>query len=138
MATQSAAIDLPIDPRSPGYARRILKEVLRAWRVHDSHSLNVAELVVSELVTNAVVHGTGELSLRLRLADGRLRAAVADGSSVLPNARQAGPLDAGGRGLPLVAALALGWGTETTEGGGKQVWVDVAAPSQSADSSRRR
>jgi anti-sigma regulatory factor (Ser/Thr protein kinase) len=82
-------------------------------------------VVVSELVTNAVLHGGGCVELNLAAHDERVVIAVADGSAVVPRRRD--PDQAGGRGLRLIEALAVGWGVHDHEGG-KRVWVEMAPP----------
>ncbi len=81
-------------------------------------------LLVSEVATNALVHGSGEVEVSVVRGDRVVRVEVSDGSSHLPRPRQVGPDAEGGRGLALVSALASGWGTEAREGG-KVVWFEV-------------
>jgi anti-sigma regulatory factor (Ser/Thr protein kinase) len=118
---------LPPVPTSAGAARRFLRDRLNDW----GYPLALAEvpcLLVSELVTNAIVHTGTPVELALRLAGRRLRSAVADGSSRTPVPRQPGANAETGRGLKLVEELAEEWGVEST-GRGKTVWfeVDLAA-----------
>jgi anti-sigma regulatory factor (Ser/Thr protein kinase) len=97
-----------------------------------------AELIVSELVTNAVVHGSvtagaaaGQPPVRLRLSGraGGVCVEVWDCGEEMPRLR-ADPLseEPGGRGLLLVAELASRWGACRTEGGGKRVWAALVTP----------
>src|SRR5207237_10334837 len=81
-------------------------------------------LLVSELVTNAIVHTGTSVELALRLAGRRLRTSVADESSTLPVLRRWEPDEDRGRGLQLVEELAEEWGVETTAAG-KTVWFEV-------------
>ena len=83
-------------------------------------------LLVSEVATNALVHGDGLVRVRVRPTADGLRVEVQDGSRVLPSRRRATPMDEGGRGIALVDALSSGWGAETVDGG-KTVWFEVAA-----------
>ena len=102
--------------------------------------LSDIELVVSELVTNAMLHGVGQIRLRLEVGDGRVSVGVLDGGAA-PN-RPAGPVaDAdtgqgaeGGRGLALVALLSSEWGIRPDDRGGKEVWADFpdGAPAATA------
>jgi anti-sigma regulatory factor (Ser/Thr protein kinase) len=110
---------LPDDFASAGEARRHLRETLPHHAV-----LEDLELVVSELVANAVEHGVGPITVALDRAPGVLRLEVrsATGSSeprVLPATTEAG----GGRGLALVAALADAWGWDV-EAGQTGVWAE--------------
>jgi anti-sigma regulatory factor (Ser/Thr protein kinase) len=80
------------------------------------------ELLVSELVTNAVMHTTGPISIRLLLQTD-IRCEVIDSSRTLPVRAEADLLDEQGRGLLLVDELARRWGTQTRPGG-KLVWFE--------------
>jgi anti-sigma regulatory factor (Ser/Thr protein kinase) len=71
-----------------------------------------ATLLTSELITNALRHGTGEITIRVTRSAHEVRIAVADGSKHDPLARTAGHDDEGGRGLAIVDALASSWGVE--------------------------
>jgi anti-sigma regulatory factor (Ser/Thr protein kinase) len=82
-------------------------------------------LLVSEVVTNALVHGSGQVRLRVLPLEVGVRIEVFDGSSVLPTRRRATELDEGGRGIALVEALAVAWGSQAAAGG-KCVWFEVA------------
>jgi two-component sensor histidine kinase len=84
-------------------------------------------LLISELVTNAIVHTGTWVGMELRLAGRRLRCAVADESSRVPVPRRCEATDNAGRGLRLVEELAEEWGETTWMG--KAVWfeVDLAA-----------
>ena len=114
---------LPPLPMSAGAARRFLRDRLNDW----GYPLALAEvpcLLVSELVTNAIVHTGTSVELALRLAGRRLRTSVADESSRLPLLRACELDDDRGRGLRLVEELAEEWGVETTAAG-KAVWFEV-------------
>ena len=118
----TASLQLPPEPASVPLARRHTAAVL------EQHDLDIdgdsAILVVSELVTNAVRHAATDLELRVLAEVGLLRVEVEDGSRLLPAAGKPGPFDAGGRGLPLVEALADRWGAEATPTG-KLVWAEL-------------
>lgn len=120
----SASWALTAEPRSASRARDLTARTLRAWRVTDPADIGEVVLMVDELVTNAVVHGTGPIRLTLRLDGRRLHAEVADADPSAP-ARPAEPpvLDwaEAGRGLLLVAALAAEHGTRPGPAG-KTVW----------------
>jgi anti-sigma regulatory factor (Ser/Thr protein kinase) len=83
-----------------------------------------AELLVSELATNAVQHAHGVRVMVSVEADHHVEAAVRDDDAALPLPRQAGPWDTGGRGLALVDALSDAWGSRPA-GTGKWVWFRV-------------
>ncbi|HVM26411.1 MAG TPA: ATP-binding protein [Mycobacteriales bacterium] len=85
---------------------------------------DTAELLTSEVVTNALVHGDGQIQIRAQAAHGRLRVEVQDQGTGIPQPREAGPADEGGRGMRLLAALATGWGV-TPVTGGKVVWFEL-------------
>lgn len=119
--------------RSPKRARRLLVKQLAEWEVDGAVSAT-AELLLSELVTNAVRHATrptGRLvAVDVELSPGRLlRVEVADACETPPVPRPADAPDAeGGRGLLLVEALSAHWGTYPRRHVGKVVWfvLDLA------------
>jgi PAS domain S-box-containing protein len=107
--------------------RRFLSSTLDLWGcgvVDDT-----ARLLVSELLSNAVRHGKGPLTLRMRRTPADLVVEVHDHSLRLPQPRLAGPDDESGRGLRLVDALAGGWGTTPTDDG-KTVWFTLSLGGQ--------
>jgi anti-sigma regulatory factor (Ser/Thr protein kinase) len=93
------------------------------------------ELVMSELITNAIRYATGPIRARL-IRDTSLICEVADGSSTSPHLRRAAITDEGGRGLFLVAQFAERWGTRYTSEG-KIIWTEqplrAAQPYKPAD-----
>ncbi|MFE9936925.1 SpoIIE family protein phosphatase [Streptomyces hirsutus] len=110
-------------PQAVGHARRFTRRTLRSWGV--SEDLDTALLVVSELVTNALVHTEGQVRLDLTLVGDRLRLAVADASPRSPaKPNSIGWEATGGRGILLVEALSAAWGTLPVSGG-KQVWAEL-------------
>ena len=84
------------------------------------------ELIVSELVTNAVRYGAEPIVLRL-IRDNTLICEVSDGSSTAPHLRRARVFDEGGRGLLLVAQMAERWGSRQTATG-KTIWAELGLP----------
>ncbi|MEU9847798.1 ATP-binding protein [Streptomyces sp. NPDC047985] len=92
-------------------ARRTTATVLKQWSLPDAPAED-ARLVVSELVSNAIIHGSGDVRLRLRLRhdDHELRIRVTDDSTAPARRRRASAAGLGGRGLHLVACLSLRWG----------------------------
>ena len=125
MAQWRASIDVPATAHGPAAARRVVSALLPAWELPEL--CDDAELVVSELVTNAYRHAPGTDSFELELVrrDDGVRIALADGNSVRPViAELASDNQPTGRGMALVAALATRWGAEDHHGG-KRVWVDL-------------
>ncbi|WNI17245.1 ATP-binding protein [Actinacidiphila sp. ITFR-21] len=117
---------LPCAAPSAAEARRLVRTALGVWGL--DALADEAELVVSELVGNAVRHTRCRLIQVsvARPARGTVRVAVADGSYVRPVPRaQPGDEDVCGRGLVLVAALADRWGTDPLPCG-KRVWAELA------------
>ncbi|MFG3497791.1 SpoIIE family protein phosphatase [Streptomyces sp. NPDC047928] len=105
------------------HARRFTARTLRSWTVRDE--VDIALLVVSELVTNAIAHTQGEVRLDLTLAGDRLRIAVNDASPRTPVKATTTDWEAtGGRGLLLVEAMSSSWGSVPLSGG-KQVWSEI-------------
>jgi anti-sigma regulatory factor (Ser/Thr protein kinase) len=117
-------VRLPPHPASVGRARRFVHDELAALGVPDPGAS--AELVVSELVTNAVVHAGTDITLRVRPDDGGARVEVVDGSTVMPGLRIADSRSHSGRGLVLVEHFAREWGVERLAGG-KIVWFVIGA-----------
>lgn len=115
---------LPPEARSVSRAREQAREQLAAWDL--DMLCDTAELLVSELVTNALRHGEGEIRLRL-LLDRTLVCEVWDSGLVQPRRRRARATDEGGRGLQLVQLLSSGWGSRRTPYG-KTVWFELPVP----------
>lgn len=122
MAQTEHDLELPSAPTSVGGARRFVGEALQQL---DALSLSeVAALLTSELVTNAVVHGSGSIRVHVSGVADRVRIAVADESGVMPAPRTAENGAVTGRGLALVDHLADRWGVEPLDGG-KEVWFEL-------------
>ncbi|WP_369244527.1 SpoIIE family protein phosphatase [Streptomyces sp. R41] len=124
-----AAWPLDADPEAVAVARRRTRAQLAAWDVDDETAFNT-ELIVSELVTNAVKYGTPPLELRL-IHDRTLTCEVRDAGSAAPHLRHAGTVDEGGRGLFIAAELAQAWGTRYTAPG-KTIWTEQPLPGVTA------
>ncbi|WP_338674422.1 SpoIIE family protein phosphatase [Streptomyces sp. SCSIO 30461] len=120
-----ATWDLPAEPAAVGRARESVAERLRAWGIDDL--VFPTELIVSELVTNAIRHGEGPLHLRLIL-DRVLVCEIADAAHTSPHLRHSTPDDEGGRGLFIVAQLVQRWGTRYGASG-KTIWTEQALSS---------
>ena len=114
---------LPLDPTSPGAARRFVADVLPQWELDDL--TDPVALLVSELVTNAVQHTTGDVEVAMSHLSDRLRVEVCDESERLPAPRSADHEDTGGRGLLILEVLAQDWGIDL-RGAGKAVWFEMA------------
>ena len=119
------AFSLPAEPASAGAVRARLAGVLREHGA--AAAVGDAELLVSELVANAVRHAGGQrIDITIAVDDGAVRVEVGDEADSDPVPGQApGVEDAGGRGLMIVDALASRWGYERRPGGGKRVWFEV-------------
>ncbi|MEU3195498.1 SpoIIE family protein phosphatase [Streptomyces sp. NPDC006996] len=115
---------LPREPRSVGRAREYARTQLLAWGMEPL--VDTTELLVSELVTNALRYGEGEIRLRL-LLDRTLVCEVWDSGLVQPRRRRARDTDEGGRGLQLVGLLSAAWGSRRTPRG-KTVWFELPLP----------
>ncbi|MEV7427218.1 MULTISPECIES: SpoIIE family protein phosphatase [unclassified Streptomyces] len=115
---------LPREPRSVGRARELSRAQLVAWDLEPL--VDTVELLVSELVTNALRYGEGEIRLRL-LRDRTLVCEVWDAGLVQPRRRRARDTDEGGRGLQLVGLMSAAWGSRRTPRG-KTVWFELALP----------
>lgn len=120
-----ATWDLAQDPTTPATARRLVHDRLQGWGL-DEDTVEATELIVSELVTNAVRYGTPPLRLRL-LLDSTLTCEVHDGSTAAPHLRHAGTVDEGGRGLFIVSRLASHWGARHGPDG-KVLWTEQDLP----------
>ncbi|KAB1147687.1 SpoIIE family protein phosphatase [Streptomyces luteolifulvus] len=115
---------LPREPRSVGRAREYARGRLLSWDLEPL--VDTTELLVSELVTNALRYGEGEIRLRL-LLDRTLVCEVWDAGLVQPRRRRARDTDEGGRGLQLVGLLSAAWGSRRTPRG-KTVWFELPLP----------
>ncbi|MEU8563089.1 SpoIIE family protein phosphatase [Streptomyces cyaneofuscatus] len=121
---QVAEWELPAEAVAVGRARELATRQLGVWGLDE---LSFAtELVVSELVTNAVRYGGGPLRLRL-IRDRTLLCEVADTGHTSPHLRHSAEDDEGGRGLFIVAQLVQRWGTRYTPAG-KTIWTEQAFP----------
>ena len=105
-------------------ARSVLAEPMKRWDLEDL--IPTTELLVSELVTNAVKYSRGEVTLRL-VNEKALVCEVLDSSGALPRLRQANSEDESGRGLQVVRQLSQRWGARRTATG-KVVWCEQPLP----------
>jgi anti-sigma regulatory factor (Ser/Thr protein kinase) len=133
---QTRYVRLAALPSAAGWARRVLRHMLREWQLQSME--DAAALLVSELVTNAVQASGGRtgrdhselpmIGLGIRLTAGSLVLEVWDASPLRPVATNPGAAADHGRGLVLVDALADSWGDRAADGG-KVVWCELAIPS---------
>lgn len=136
--------DLQLSPRptAPGEARSFVTRTLAEWRLQPLGPS--AMLVVSELVTNSIVHAVTVLDLRLSRAEDRVRIAVRDRGGGRPSARGGEQTEQtlNGRGLQLVQGLTSSWGVIPAQSRGKTVWAVLDADAErtahqrAADTSR--
>ncbi len=119
-AAARVSTDLPSATASAGTARRFLRDSLGA---PDEALLADAELLVSELVTNAVLHASSSPRLDIVLDDERVRVEVYDDDPVMPRMLQPDEGALGGRGILLLDRIASRWGAER-RGDGKVVWFE--------------
>jgi hypothetical protein len=106
-------------------ARAFLTQLLHGWDVSDS-VIDDASLLTTELMSNAVEHGTGIVHLEIAVHDGLLRVGVHDDAVELPVRREASNSRLEGRGIWLVQSIARDWGSDSSgEEPGKTVWFEL-------------
>lgn len=120
-----ATWDIPDDTSAVREARVLANQRLEQWGLGELQFST--ELIVSELVTNAIRYGATPIRLRLLRHHGVLTCEVTDGSSTSPRLRHARTMEEGGRGLFLVAQVSRRWGYRYT-GSGKSIWVEQDLP----------
>ncbi|WP_308432799.1 ATP-binding SpoIIE family protein phosphatase [Streptomyces naganishii] len=119
-----ASWEVPADPSAVHVARDDVSAQLARWGLQEAAF--TTELIVSELLTNAIRHACGPIHLRLIL-ERALICEVSDASNTSPRLRRALGTDEGGRGLFLVAQVAQRWGTRYTSSG-KTIWAEQQLP----------
>ncbi|MBW8736363.1 MAG: SpoIIE family protein phosphatase [Streptomyces turgidiscabies] len=122
-ASRVTTWDIPADPALVGPIRKQVGEQLDVWDL--SEATFTTELVVSELVTNAIRYGSHPIRLRLVHDASTLICEVSDASHTAPHLRRARTFDEGGRGLLLVAQLTERWGSRHTPDG-KTIWAELS------------
>jgi CheY-like chemotaxis protein/anti-sigma regulatory factor (Ser/Thr protein kinase) len=120
---QAATLELGPNVSDVGLARRFLVTHCERWGCDDV--LEDGQLVVSELVTNALVHAGSPCELGIAFRNGRLRIEIRDRGSGGPEVQAADSESEHGRGLLLVSALTNAWGMEPREPAGKVVWAEL-------------
>ena len=113
------------DAQSARAARRFVSQVLTGWDSEEGDLIDTVSLLVSELVTNAVVHAGTDVEVAVRLTSTAARIEVTDASTDSIAPRDAAADEDSGRGLALVGSLARRWGIRPASGGGKTVWFEV-------------
>ncbi|GGT39077.1 magnesium or manganese-dependent protein phosphatase [Streptomyces kurssanovii] len=116
-------------PERIAAARRHLRELLHDWE--DTEQVDSAVLMVSEMVTNVLVHTDGDALIVAEVAHHtpkrRLRVEITDTSDELPHRRRPGEMASSGRGLLLTEMLADNWGVDP-RGEGKSIWFELYEP----------
>jgi PAS domain S-box-containing protein len=125
-ADRIACWDLPAEPAIVAATRARVARQLAGWGL--GYATHTTELIVSELLTNAIRHAQPPIQVRMILDSALLSCEVSDGSSTAPHLRRADRYDEGGRGLLLVARLADRWGSRPTRTG-KTIWAQQPLPS---------
>jgi anti-sigma regulatory factor (Ser/Thr protein kinase) len=121
--------ELPLTTESVPVARRFLRDLMI-----DSNTvadLDIATLLVTEIVTNAVLHALAPMTLCVEIDTDLVRVEVRDGSQLPPRVHAFSATAATGRGLRLLEDLAARWGVRPEPGGGKVVWFEVGESSES-------
>ena len=129
LKTDYATLSVPADSAAIGRARSFTASFLQD---HGLASLiDTVVLLVSELVTNAVLHSGSAAELRLQIGDRGLRVEVRDKSSTTPFVKHYSEMATTGRGMLIVDSLAKSWGSEA-DASGKVVWFTLDALDESA------
>ena len=118
-------LELDEDPAAVGLAREFVRHCCHDWGADDPE--DTASLVVSELVTNALQHAKGPVTLFVARRLDRIVLTVQDGSEAMAEVELPGPLEESGRGMLLVQSLTTAWGEQPVPGG-KRVWAEVSKP----------
>jgi anti-sigma regulatory factor (Ser/Thr protein kinase) len=117
------SVELPPEPASATRARQLARERLRV--VCSPEALETVALLVTELVTNAILHAGTALQLVIEIRTHHIRVCVEDSSPRAPEVRHYDTDAVTGRGLALVEQLATSWGVDNTPTG-KAVWCEIA------------
>jgi anti-sigma regulatory factor (Ser/Thr protein kinase) len=112
---------LPPEPASAGAARRFIAAALEPYAI----DIDVVSLLVSELVSNVVLHAHTPLEVSVRLRDSHIRVSVADESPLIPAIKQYAPDAVTGRGLTMIDSAAERWGIDEIADG-KAVWFEMS------------
>jgi CheY-like chemotaxis protein/anti-sigma regulatory factor (Ser/Thr protein kinase) len=132
---ETALLLLGPDPRDVATGRRFVIDRCRDWDCGDV--VEDAEIVASELVTNALVHGQSRAELRVGVNEKVLRIQVIDQGPGIPDPQAAELGDEHGRGLLLISVLCAAWGVEGLPDGGKVVWAELLRSRRDSPAERR-
>jgi len=121
-----ATREFDLDLMAPAQIRHFVRRQLLQWGLDDL--VDVAELLVSEVVTNSIRHALAGGRVSVARQGKGVRVEVADSGGGTPVPRQAEPHEPTGRGLAIVGALADRWGIVDPPGSGKTVWFELAGP----------
>jgi DNA-binding NarL/FixJ family response regulator len=124
-ALDEARTELDPDLVSPRQAREFVTQTLAGWECTDASA--IIDLLVSEIVANAVLHARTTAELSVQLLPNRVRVAVTDLDPAQPKRRPDDPLTSTGRGIALIEKLSLAWGIERTPEG-KRIWFETSRP----------
>ena len=117
-------MEIPGAPAAVRSARRLVTTTLEEWGL--PHLVEYAALLVSEVVTNAVLHARSDVEVEIRCVDEVVRVSVLDGATRPPERRRHGLHAGTGRGLGMVEALSLRWGSEAADlPFRKAVWFEL-------------
>jgi DNA-binding NarL/FixJ family response regulator len=108
--------------QTPRLARRFIRRALERWR--GKSEIDLVELLVSELVTNSMVHARSDVEVSVTMSSDLARVTVFDSSLEPPVRKVVGPDSASGRGLLMLDALSSAWGFDLTPRG-KSVWFEI-------------
>jgi len=115
-------------PTAPGAARRRVRTILTGWDIGDEYAEDVL-LVISELVANVVDHAGTAMTVTIDQFRDTVLIAVSDAGDGLPRLQPLNDQAKRGRGLQLVDALCVRWGTTAVRAGqGKTAWAEIACP----------
>src|SRR5947209_2756867 len=123
---RTAALDVPAEMAALREGRHFASTTLRDWNLPEG-VIEDATLIVSELLTNAMVHGRAPIRLRLRVTPDELAIEVDDAASAMPRKLRATTDDIHGRGLAIVAEMSTRWAARA-DGYGKTVWSTLPIP----------
>lgn len=122
-AALATRLVLPGEPSSVPMARSFITELLGQWDLDGP--VPASELLVSELVANAIQHVPGPCALELTYRGNVLRIAVSDSGPGMPDLQVMGPSSERGRGLHIVSAFSTAWGVDQLPDGRKLVWAEL-------------
>ncbi len=109
--------------RQPSETERVRREIAESCRGLGRDTAATAQLLATELFTNALHHGSGDITMMVTRTPGELRVDVADNGAEQPRVKTVTLNDVRGRGMMILEALAVRWGVDTHDGGrGKTVW----------------